>query len=86
LGVECQIVFDIDMNIVDTIVGDMLFDLADESDNDEDNVEDPVFGTEAKLNVVMCLCLEAATIVKSWALALFKWIQSEVDDDINDKT
>ncbi len=53
------------MNIVDTIVGDMLFDLADESDNDEDNVEDPVFGTEAKLNVVMCLCLEAATIVKS---------------------
>jgi len=53
------------MNIVDAIVGDMLFDLADEFDNDEDNVEDPVFDTEAKLNVVMCLCMEAVTIVKS---------------------
>jgi hypothetical protein len=44
----------------------MLFDPADESNNDEDvDVEDPIFGSEAKLNVVMFLRLEVAATAKS---------------------
>ncbi|CAM6010164.1 unnamed protein product [Sphagnum balticum] len=81
-----KIIFNIDRNIVDTIVGDMLFDLADESDNNEDaDVEDLVFGNEAELNAVMCLHLEAVAIAKSRALMLFKRIQFKVDDDVNDE-
>jgi hypothetical protein len=87
LGAESQIVFDIDRNIVDTIVGDMLFNLADEYDNDEDaDVEDPVFDNEAELHAIMRLRLKAATTMKSRALALFKRIQSKVDDNDNDET
>jgi hypothetical protein len=60
LGTKHQTIFDIDKNIVDTIVSDMLFDLVNESDNDEDvDVEDLVFGSEVELNVIMCLRLEA---------------------------
>jgi len=44
LGTEHQIVFDINKNIVDTIVGNMLFNLVDKSDNNEDvDVEDLCF-------------------------------------------
>ncbi len=76
----------IDRNIVDTIVGDMLFDLVDESDNDENaNVEDHVFGSEAEFNALMHLRLEVITIAKSRALALFKQIQCEADDNVNDE-
>jgi len=68
-------VFDIDRNIVDTIVGDMLFDLVDESDNDDDvDVENHVFGNEAEFNAIMHLCLEVVTTAKSRALSLFKQI------------
>ncbi|CAK9230317.1 unnamed protein product [Sphagnum troendelagicum] len=57
-----------------------------ESNNDEDvDVEDLVFGSEVELNVVMRLRLEAAVIVKSRMLALFKRIQSEANDDVNDE-
>ncbi len=50
LGVERQIVFDIDNNIIDTIVGDMLFNLVDEFDNDEDaDVEDLNFDNKLSL-------------------------------------
>jgi hypothetical protein len=73
LGVERQIIFDIDKNIIDTIVGDMLFDPTDECDSDEDVVvQDHVFGSEVELNVVMCLCSEAVASTKSQVLALFK--------------
>jgi hypothetical protein len=66
LGVERQIVFDIDKNIVDTIIGDMLFDPANKFDNNENtNVEDTIFGSEAELNVVMRLRLEVAASAKS---------------------
>jgi hypothetical protein len=66
LGVECQIVFDINKNIVDTIIGNMLFDPIDESDNDEDvDVEDLVFNSEVELNVVMHLRLEVVATAKS---------------------
>jgi hypothetical protein len=75
LGVERQIIFDINKNIVNTIVGDMMFDLTDKSDNDEDvDVEDHVFDNEVELNVVMRLRLEAAATVKSRVLVLFKRI------------
>jgi hypothetical protein len=36
LGTKRQIIFDIDKNIVDTIIGNMLFNPTNESDNDED--------------------------------------------------
>ncbi len=50
MGVERQIVFDIDNNIIDTIVGDMLFNLVDEFDNDEDaDVEDLNFDNKLSL-------------------------------------
>jgi len=66
LGTEHHIVFDIERNIIDTIVGNMLCDPADEFDNDDDvDVEDPVFGSEAELNAVMCLRLEAAVTAQS---------------------
>jgi hypothetical protein len=74
------------MNIVNTIVGNMLFDPADEFDNDEDaDVENLVFGIEAKFNVVMRLRLEAVVIAKSQALAMFKRIQSKANDDVSDE-
>jgi hypothetical protein len=75
LGVECQIVFNIDKNIVDTIVGNMLFDPANESNNYEDtDVEDPIFGSEVEFNIVMHLHLKVVATTKSRALALFKQI------------
>jgi len=52
--------------MLETIVGDMLFNLVDESDNDEDSdVEDHVFGNEAEFNAIMHLCLEVGATVKS---------------------
>jgi len=72
--------------MLETIVGDMLFNLVDESDNDEDSdVEDHVFGNEAEFNAIMHLCLEVGATVKSWVLALFKQIQFEADDNVNDE-
>jgi len=69
LGTEHQIIFDIDKNIVDTIVGNMLFNLVDESGNDEDSdVEDPISDSEAELNAVMRLHLEVIATAKSRAL------------------
>ncbi|CAK9870889.1 unnamed protein product [Sphagnum jensenii] len=57
-----------------------------EFDNDEDvDVEDLVFSSEVKFNVVMHLRLEAVATLKSRALALFKRIQFEANDDINDE-
>ncbi len=86
LGAECQIVFNINRNIVDTIFGDMLFDLVENFDNDDDDdVEDHVFGRETEFNVVMCLRLKVVAIAKSRALALFKQIQSKTYDDVNDE-
>jgi hypothetical protein len=64
----------------------MLFDLADEFDNDEvADVEDHVFDSEIELNVVICLRTEVVAIAKSRVLVLFKQIQSEANDDINDE-
>jgi hypothetical protein len=64
----------------------MLFNPTDESDNDEDaDVEDLVFGSEAELNAIMRLRLEAVATAKSRALALFKQIQSEANDNVNDE-
>jgi len=86
LGAECQIVFCINRNIVDTIFGDMLFDPVENFDNDDDDdVEDHVFGREAEFNVVMCLRLKVVATAKSRALALFKRIQSKIDDDVKDE-
>jgi len=45
-----------------------------------------VFGSEVEINVVMRLCLEVDVTTKSRTLVLFKWIQFEADDDVNDES
>jgi hypothetical protein len=73
-------------NIVDTIFGDMLFHPVENFDNDDDDdLEDHVFGREADLNVVMCLRFKVVATAKSRAVALFKRFQSKTDDDVNDE-
>ncbi len=55
LGIERQIVYDIEKDIVDTIVGDMMFNPEDQddSDADHDTDEEPAFGNAAEINVLL---------------------------------
>ncbi|CAK9869333.1 unnamed protein product [Sphagnum jensenii] len=54
LGVERQIVYDIEKDIVDTIVGDMMFNPKDQDDSDADHDadEEPAFDNVAEINVL----------------------------------
>ncbi|OAE31371.1 hypothetical protein AXG93_3789s1110 [Marchantia polymorpha subsp. ruderalis] len=55
LGAEREMVFDIKKNIVDVIVGDMMFEANDDDiDNnpDDDMNKPPAFGSNAKRNAV----------------------------------
>ncbi len=54
LGAELQIVYDIEKDIVDTIVGDMMFNLEDQDDSDADHDadEEPAFGNAAEINAL----------------------------------
>ncbi len=54
LGAERQIVYDIEKDIVDTIVGDMMFNPEDQDDTDADHDadEEPVFGSAAEINAL----------------------------------
>ena len=57
LDAERQIVYNIKKDIVDTIVGDMMFNLEDQDDCDVDNDadEEPTFGNAAELNALILL-------------------------------
>ena len=55
LGAERQIVYDIEKDIVDTIVGDMMFNPEDQDDSDADNDMDKelAFGSAVELNALL---------------------------------
>ncbi|CAK9219037.1 unnamed protein product [Sphagnum troendelagicum] len=81
LGSERQIVCDIEKDIVDTIVGDMMFNPEDQdnSDADHDADEEPAFDSAAEINVLLLRCCLAAAKAKERALSLFKRVESEDD-------
>ncbi len=55
LGAERQIVYNIEKDIVDTIVGDMMFNPEDQDDNDADHDadEEPAFGSAVEINALL---------------------------------
>jgi hypothetical protein len=57
LDAERRIVYNIKEDIVDTIVGDMMFNLEDQDDSDADNDvdEEPAFDNADELNVLLML-------------------------------
>jgi hypothetical protein len=54
LGAKRQIVYDIEKDIVDTIVGDMMFNPEDQDDSDADHDanEEPAFDSAAEINAL----------------------------------
>jgi hypothetical protein len=66
---------------VDTIVGDMMFNLEDQDDSDVDHDadEEPAFGSAAKINALRLRHCQAAAKAKERALSLFKHVESEDD-------
>jgi hypothetical protein len=83
LGVEGQIVYNIEKDIVDTIVGDMMFNLEDQDNNDDnDTDEEPAFGSAAEINALLLRHRQIATKAKERALSLFKCVESEDDATI----
>ncbi|CAK9202578.1 unnamed protein product [Sphagnum troendelagicum] len=54
LGAERQIVYDIEKDIVDTIMGDMMFNPEDQDDSNahHDADEEPAFGSAAEINAL----------------------------------
>jgi hypothetical protein len=51
---EQQIVFNIDKDIVETIVGDMMYRIEDEVDSDNEDVEEnPAFGNKAERTSIL---------------------------------
>ncbi|CAM6010566.1 unnamed protein product [Sphagnum balticum] len=66
LGVERQIVYDIKKDIVDIIVGDMMFNPEDQDDSDADHDvdEEPTFGNAAEINVLLLRRCQAVAKAK----------------------
>ncbi|KAH9560589.1 hypothetical protein CY35_06G113300 [Sphagnum magellanicum] len=81
LGAERQIVYDIEKDIVDTIVGNMMFNPEDhdDSDADHDADEEPAFGSATKINALHLRHRQAVAKAKERALSLFKRVESEDD-------
>ncbi len=62
---ERQIVFDIDKDIVKTIIRNMTYRIQDETNSDNENVEKNLaFGNEAKWTNVLVRCRAATTKAK----------------------
>jgi hypothetical protein len=82
LGAERAKVYDIEMGIVDTIVGGMMFNPTDElDDSDEDSEVDPEFGSEAELQALLNHRSTAVATARDRALSLFKRADSEEEDE-----
>jgi hypothetical protein len=81
LGAERQIVYNIEKDIVDTIVDDMMFNPKDQnnSDVDHDADEEPAFGNAVEINALLLQRRQAAAKAKERALSLFKRVESEDD-------
>jgi len=81
LGAKRQIVYDIKKDIVDTIVGDMMFNPEDQddSDADHDTDEEHAFDSAGEINALRLRYRQAVTKAKERALSLFKRVESEDD-------
>ncbi len=81
LGAKQQIVYDIEKDIVDTIVGDMMFNPEDQDDSDanHDTDEELTFGSAAEINALRLRHRQASAKAKERALSLFKRVESEDD-------
>ncbi|CAK9203878.1 unnamed protein product [Sphagnum troendelagicum] len=79
LGTECQILFDIEKDIVDVIVRGMMFDLVNIVDSDADNdakENDPTFGNDVERDAILRQRIQKAALAKKRALSLFSaWIR-----------
>jgi hypothetical protein len=66
LGAEQQIVYNIEKDIVDTIVGDMVFNPEDQDDSDADNDmdEELAFGNAIEINALLLRRRQVATKAK----------------------
>jgi len=66
---------------MDTIVGDMMFNLEDQNDSDADHDvdEEPAFNSAAEINVLLLRRRQATTKAKEQTLLLFKRVESEDD-------
>jgi hypothetical protein len=82
LVAEQQKVYNFERGIVDTIVGEMMFNPSDDDDSDEDNdmEEDPGFGSPAELQALLDQCRATATKARDRALSLFKKVEFEDGD------
>ncbi len=82
LGAERQIVYDIEKDILDTIVGDMMFNPEDQDDSDADHDadEEPTFGSATEINALRLRHCQVAAKAKERALSLFKRV--ELEDDV----
>jgi hypothetical protein len=81
LGAERQIVYDIEKDILDTIVGDMMFNPEDQDDSDADHDADEelAFGSAAEINALHLRHRQVAVKAKERALSLFKRVESKDD-------
>ncbi len=79
LGTERQIVYDIKKDIVDTIMGDMMFNPEDQDDSDADHDmdEELAFGSVAEINALFFRRRQATTKAKKRTLLLFKRVELE---------
>jgi hypothetical protein len=66
LGAERQIVYNIEKDIVDTIMGDMMFNPEDQDDSDADHDvdEELAFGSVAEINALLLRRRQVATKAK----------------------
>ncbi|CAN5966279.1 unnamed protein product [Sphagnum jensenii] len=84
LGTEREMVFNIEKDIVDVIVGDMMFEPNDDiidSDPEDDMDEPPAFSSDAERNVVLHRQAQQSVLAKERALSLFKRIDGDDDAD-----
>lgn len=84
---EQQIVFDIDKDIVETIVGDMMYRIEDEADSDnEDLEENPAFGNEAERISILVRRHVVSAKAKERTLLLFKRTERNKDGVLHSYT
>jgi hypothetical protein len=77
---QWQIIFDIDENIIETILGDMMYKIEDKIDSDNEDVEEePTFGNEDKWTIVLVWRRVTVAKAKERVLLLFK--RTELDKD-----
>jgi hypothetical protein len=85
LGVEREMVFNIEKDIVDVIVRDMMFEPSDDiidSDPEDDMDEPPAFSSDAERNVALHRRAQQSVLAKEQALSLFKRVDGDDNADM----